>query len=136
MSFKSYAIIVEFAMFLKFQPIRKYKDKSFTNSEKVDTIHWIFTLALVDIHCILPQIISSPMLSLLFPTPSLSALVRCTPAASPVNKFDEIASPVPNYVSLVNKWISFYPAHKETLSPTTFGKIGSPHWNRIFSAGS
>ena len=36
-------------------------------------------------------------------TPCPSSLVRCALVASLVNKFAEIASPVPNYVSLTNK---------------------------------
>ena len=34
-------------------------------------------------------------------------LVRCAPVASPVDKFPEITTPVPNYSSLASKWISF-----------------------------
>ena len=30
----------------------------------------------------------------------------------------------------------FHPGHKETLSPVIFGKIGSPHTNRVFLAWS
>ena len=30
----------------------------------------------------------------------------------------------------------FYPGHKKTLSPVMFGKIGGPHWNRVFSVWS
>ena len=37
-----------------------------------------------------------------------------SPVASPVDKFAEIASPVSNYASPVNKSIRFYPGHKET----------------------
>ena len=40
-------------------------------------------------------------------TPCPSASVRCTPVASPVDKFPDIAIPVPNYASSANKWISF-----------------------------
>ena len=36
-------------------------------------------------------------------TPCPSATVRCTPLASPVDKFAEIASPVSNIASPVNK---------------------------------
>ena len=52
------------------------------------------------------------------------------PVTSPVNTFAETASPVPNYVSLTNKYISFL--CKEDLSLLIFRKIGSPQWNRIF----
>ena len=36
-------------------------------------------------------------------TPCPSARVRCTPVASRINTFSEIASPVSNYASPVNK---------------------------------
>ena len=36
-------------------------------------------------------------------TPHPSGPVRCTPVASPVNKFVEIVSPVSNYTSLAHK---------------------------------
>ena len=36
-------------------------------------------------------------------TPCPSAPVRCAPVASPVNKFAEIGSPIPNYDSPANK---------------------------------
>ena len=36
-------------------------------------------------------------------TPCPSAPVRCAPVASPVDKFSEIATPVPNYASPANK---------------------------------
>ena len=67
-------------------------------------------------------------------TPCPSAPVKCAPVASPVDKFAEIAAPVPNYASSFNKSISFLIDHKETLSPVIFGKIGS--LNRVFSAWS
>ena len=35
----------------------------------------------------------------------------------------------------INEYV-FYPSHKETLYPVIFGKIGGPHWNRVFSAWS
>ena len=36
-----------------------------------------------------------------------SSPVRCTPVTSSVDKFAEIAFPVPNYASPANKWLSF-----------------------------
>ena len=35
----------------------------------------------------------------------------------------------------INEYV-FYPSHKETLFPVMFGKIGGPHWNKIFSPWS
>ena len=58
------------------------------------------------------------------------------PVTFPVDKFAEIVSPVRNYASLANKWITFLPGHKETLSPVIFWKTGGFHWNRVFSAWS
>ena len=69
-------------------------------------------------------------------TPRPSAPVKCALVASPVDKFAEIVSPVPNYASPDNKWISFLPGHKETLSPVITGTTGGPHWNKVFSAWS
>ena len=69
-------------------------------------------------------------------TPRPSAPVKCALVASPVDKFAEIVSPVPNYASPDNKWISFLPGHKETLSPVISGTTGGPHWNKVFSAWS
>ena len=48
------------------------------------------------------------MLPLALETPCPSASVRCTPVGSPVDKFAEIVSPVPNYASPTNKRISFF----------------------------
>ena len=42
-----------------------------------------------------------------FQTICPSVPVRCAPVVSPVDKFDEIASPVTNYASSANKWIKF-----------------------------
>ena len=49
------------------------------------------------------------MLPLALETPCPSVSVRCTPVGSPVDKFAEIVSPVPNYASPAIKWKSFLP---------------------------
>ena len=58
--------------------------------------------------------------------------VRCAPVASSIDNSPESALP-PQIMPLwsINKKI-FYPGHKETLSPVTFGKICGSHSNRVF----
>ena len=67
--------------------------------------------------------------------PCPSVPMRCTPVASPVNKFSEIVSPVPNYAFLVNKWIRFLTDHKGTLSAMIFGKLVAPTEIEYFQHG-
>ena len=52
--------------------------------------------------------VTSPFRSFVV-TPCPSALMRCAPVASPVDKLPEIATPVLNYVCPVNKRIGFLP---------------------------
>ena len=63
-------------------------------------------------------------------TPCPSTPVKPTPVASLVDKFAEVASPVPDYASPTKNEEVFHPGHKETLTLVVFGKIGSSHWNK------
>ena len=50
-------------------------------------------------------------------TPCQSVPVRCAPVAPPVDKFNEIASPVPNYNFPANKRTRFLPRSQRAFIP-------------------
>ena len=54
-------------------------------------------------------------------------MVRCAPVASPVDDFAEITSPVPSYVSPVNKWKNHVPWLYGDFIPGDFWEIAALH---------